>query len=228
MADLEAGILAWQKRLAAAGLGAEHIAELEDHLRTTVDFALDAGHSPAAALRQAIAGLGHPAAIAVEYQKESDMHPATRFVSVAVALVALCFVLWLEGPGAAIERSLPPLLVVLALAYCGITACHGPRRCLRLLAVTCFRQPLELDDLPVLQRSCRLGRRLASAAGVLLVLGGAAFTMAMLDQPARMEAGFCCCLLGLAFAVLVVELAFLPIQRAIAGTAAGASAVRAT
>jgi hypothetical protein len=70
MRDLEQSIAEWRQTMSAApNIGPDTIAELETHLRETVEQLMRSGMSEAEAFERAIAQLGPPSKMAAEFQK---------------------------------------------------------------------------------------------------------------------------------------------------------------
>jgi hypothetical protein len=96
MFDLEAAIDQWRRHMRATWRGdSPTLAELEDHLRDEVATLIRAGRSAPEAWQLAIAKLGEPADLGLEFAKINGLEPVDRvavgglFVAVAITLVTL-------------------------------------------------------------------------------------------------------------------------------------------
>lgn len=217
MADLEPAIAAWRRSLRAVGLRDEQLAELEDHLRCCITLAIDAGRSTEEAFTAARAQLGAPAVLADEFHKEKNMHPLSKLLGLAIAILAMLTVIELEGGQSIGLLALPPLLMVLGISSGGLVASHGPRRVLRMLAVAFGGRRALPGEAEELRWICRRGHRLAYAGGVLQTVLGAMHILSVLDSPSVIGPSIAYVLIGLVHAVLVAELGFATAERWVAG-----------
>lgn len=211
--SLEALITAWREELRRSGFPEPAIRELEDHLRTGIDRAVDAGVPLAAAFHATRSNLGDATALAREFHKESTMHPIHKFLGLCAALAAILGAMVLEGGHPIILAQLPPLLLILGVAFGGLVAAHGPRRVLRLLACSIGGSRTDPDEAHELRWIARRGNRLTYSAGFLQVLLGTIHILSVLDQPHLIGPGAAYVLSGLVLAVLIAELGFATMER---------------
>ena len=221
--SIEVAITAWRRSMRDEGLHCEQLAEFEDHLRSHVERAIEARHSPADSFTAACARLGKPRALAQEFHKEKNMHPLSKLLGLAIAIAAVIAAIEIEGGHLIVLLALPPLLMVLGLSFGGLVASHGPRRVWRTLAVALAGVQAAPGEAAELQWVCRRGHRLAYAAGVLQAILGVMHVCLVLDNPSLIGPGIACCLIGLVHAVFVAELGFATMERWVAGAAAGAA-----
>ncbi|MDO8348741.1 MAG: permease prefix domain 1-containing protein [Planctomycetota bacterium] len=210
---LEVAIAAWRRSMQNEGLRREQLAELEDHLRCQIERSIDAGHSPADSYTAACARLGMPQQVAGEFHKETNMHPLSKLLGLAIAIAAMLTVIEIEGGHSILLFQLPPLLMVVGVAFGGLVASHGPQRVWRMLAVSLGGGRPAPGEAAELQWVCRRGHRLAYAAGVLQAVFGVMQICSVLDQPSLIGPGIAYCLVGLVHAVLVAELGFATMER---------------
>lgn len=224
MFDLEQTLATWRRTMADGGLTRETLAELEDHLRTAVELAVDARQDASPAWNQALARLGNPVALATELNRKSSMQKLSRFLDLTIAVLALLSALYLEGANV-VAFATPPLLWVLGLTFGGLIASHGPRRVWRAMAVAFGGRSPRPGEVDELRAVCRRGHRLACAAGVLQTILGGALVCSVLDQPSLVATCIACSLLGLLCTVLIAELGFRTAERRVANKALALAAV---
>jgi len=105
MPDLEPSITAWRKTLMAApNVGRETLDELENHLRETVEQLVRSGVPETEAFQRAVAQLGPPESMALEFQKLNAARwlPVTAVTAVGAAaavLLAAYLVSLIQAPG---------------------------------------------------------------------------------------------------------------------------------
>lgn len=214
--SLEVAIAGWRRELQAEGVGDEARRELEDHLRSSVERAADAGQAVEQAFASARAQLGEPVVLGEEFTKETNMNPWSKLVGIAVAVAAIWLVLFLEGIHAEMLLQWPPLLLVLGLCVGGLVASHGPKRVWRTLSVALGGSRPPLGEVAELREVCRRGHQLAYSAGVLQTIFGAIGICSHLDQPSLIGPWIGDILIGLVQAVVVAELGFATMERWIA------------
>lgn len=214
--SLETAIVTWRRELQVAGVSEEERRELEDHLRSSVERAIDAGEGVEQAFARACAQLGEPMVLGEEFTKETNMNPWSKLVGIVVAGTAMWLVLFLEGVHAEMLLQWPPLLLVLGLCVGGLVASHGPKRAWRALSVALGGRRPPLGEVAELREVCRRGHQLAYSAGVLQTIFGAIGICSHLDQPSLIGPGIAYILIGLVHAVVVAELGFATMERWIA------------
>ena len=223
--SLETAIGTWRRELQVAGVNDEARRELEDHLRSSVERAIDAGEQVEQAFARACVLLGEPVVLGEEFTKETNMNPWSKLVGIVVAVAAIWLVLFLEGLHAEMLLQWPPLLLVLGLCAGGLVASHGPKRAWRALSVALGGRRPPLGEIAELREVCRRGHRLAYAGGVLQAIFGAIGICSHLDQPSLIGPWIGDILIGLVHAVVVAELGFATMERWIARPAPDAGVV---
>lgn len=219
--SLAATIDAWRNELIAGGVPDEAVRELQDHLCTGIERAIDAGQAPAAAFAMVRSELGAPNSLGFEFAKEMNMKPLSKLVGSVIAVAAVVLVLDLEGLHTATLFAWPPLLLVLGVAFGGLVAGHGPVRVWRTFASALGGIHVLPAEVANLRDVCRRGQRLAYAGGLLQAILGTFHVLSVLDHPSRIGPGVAYAMLGLVHAVLIAELGFATMERWL-GRGAGA------
>lgn len=210
---LEALITAWREELRRTGIGEPALRELEDHLRTGIDRAVDAGVPLAAAFHATRSNLGDATALAREFHKESTMHPIHKFLGLAIAFGVIFGVIVLEGGHPIVFAQLPPLLLILGVAFGGLVAAHGPRQVGRLLACAIGGRRADPEEARELRWISRRGYRLTYSAACLQVILATCQVLSTLDTPEQIGPRIAYALAGIVHAVLIAELGFATMER---------------
>jgi len=205
---MEATLAAWRDALRRSGVSSRARRELEDHLLTAVEYAIEAGSSPADAFAKAQQDLGDPGQLATEFTKEQAMHPITKFFGLALALLAIITVVDVEGGATIWLLALPPLAMISFVTLGGLFASCGPRRVLRAFAVGIAAAQVEPDEIDSLRAVCTRGHRLAYVAGGLQVVLGTMQVLCALGSPAEIGPSLAYTMIGLVQAVVIADLGF--------------------
>lgn len=207
-AHVEAALTAWRAELRRTGVSAADLRELEDHLLTAFEHEVDAGYSPADAIRRARLQLGAPDQLARELHKEDSMHPLTKLFGIAIAIAALFTVVNIESGSAMLLFSLPPLALILFVTFGGLLASCGLRRVRRTFAVGLLGSDTDVEERELLRDVCQRGHRLSYVAGGLQVLLGAIQVFTGAADPAQVSAGLAYTMVGLVQAAVIADLGF--------------------
>lgn len=223
--SLEAAICAWRTELLAGGVPTDAVRELQDHLCTGIERAIEAGQAPAAAFATMRAALGEPESLGREFTKETNMNPLSKLVGLSIAVAAVVVLMEAEGLHNATLFAWPPLLLVLGVALGGLIAGHGPVRVWRTFASAIAGVHVLPVEVAGLRDVCRRGQRLAYAGGLLQAILGTFHVLSVLDHPSMIGPGIAYAMLGFVHAVLIAELGFATMERWIGRGAGGEAAV---
>lgn len=190
-----------------AHLSGDDLAELEDHLLTSIQADVQNGLPQEAAEQRAINNLGPIAPLAQEFQKESTMNPLSRLLGISFSFAALAAAIMpYTSVGSYVD--VPSFLLVLGLVVGGLMASFGPRATLRALRQALESAPLPGRDVTDSMRLARHGYHLSWAAGGVGVLIGVVNILANLGDPSQLGGGLALALLSLLYGALFAELVF--------------------
>jgi hypothetical protein len=216
--SLETAIADWRRQLRAEGMQDEVLRELEDHLRSSIERAVDAGQPLAVSFVRACEQMGESTLLAQEFTKESTMKSFSKLSGVAIAVLAMVVVMELEGMHTVVLCAWPPLLFVLGVSLGGLVAGHGPVRVWRAFAVALLGAEVTAGQVEPLRDICRRGQRLAYMGGFLQLILGAMHLMSVLDAPHLIGPGIAYAMIGLVHAALIAELGFASMERWMVGS----------
>ena len=211
MAEPDPRLAAFRAELVRAGLSPAQVAEIDDHLHCSIDRRVEAAVPIDLATQQALAALGDVRSLALEFHKESRMHPLSKLCGTVFALCAVYVAACLEGmhPEIFVSRfSIVPLLMIAGVTLGGLIASFGLRPVLRLVAVAIAGAAPLAGEAERLQAVCRRGQRLVWTGAALMLVTGTMHVLSVLEQPSQIGPGLAVCFVGLVYAALLAELGF--------------------
>jgi hypothetical protein len=93
--NLEKMMQDWRRQLGAAGVSSETVRELESHLRHSVDHLMDTGLNGEKAFAQAVAQMGTPPALALEFGKMNQVPGWVKGLMAGFALADAALVIFM-------------------------------------------------------------------------------------------------------------------------------------
>ena len=208
MQNIEQRIEAWRNEMGTARqFSQEQLAELESHLRESIEAATSENLTDEEVFALATYRLGQAKPIAHEYAKVQRNISYKHHIIGGIFIIALAWISLPNNPHVSYIH-LPSLAFVAGIVISGLWLSFGPASMIRTIQVSITGRVAPSDDLALFITVLRRGRALAWSCGLLAALLGAISILSSVGDPVTFGQGLGLAIYTTLYGVLLAELFF--------------------